>query len=82
MAWAEHTLKTKWTHFKSHKIKVIAIVYCRECQIDDFQPWMNIRTLVDDPWTPCPDYIVSNISYLNLFYKWKEIVLNHNVKPH
>ena len=24
---SEHTLKTKWTHFKSHKIKVIAIVY-------------------------------------------------------
>ena len=44
--WAH--IKDKWTHFRSHKIKVIALVYWESVKL------MNeYSTLVDDPWTPC-----------------------------
>ena len=49
---SEHTLKTKWTHFKSHKIKVIAIVYWESVKLMIFSPewifhvcWLSLDTL-------------------------------------
>ena len=49
---SEHTLKTKWTHFKSHKIKVIAIVYWESVKLTIFSPewlfharWLSLDTL-------------------------------------
>ena len=48
----EHTLKTKWTHFKSHKIKVIAIVYWESVKLMIFSTewifharWWSLDTL-------------------------------------
>ena len=49
---SEHTLKTKWTHFKSHKIKVIAIVYWESVKLMIFSTewifharWWSLDTL-------------------------------------
>ena len=49
---SEHTLKTKLTYFKSHKIKVIAIVYWESVKLTIFSPewifharWLSLDTL-------------------------------------
>ena len=49
---SEHTLKTKLTHFKSHKIKVIAIVYWESVKLMIFSTewifharWWSLDTL-------------------------------------
>ena len=49
---SEHTLRTKLTHFKSHKIKVIAIVYWGSVKLKIFSPewifharWLSLDTL-------------------------------------
>ena len=49
---SEHTLKTKWTHFKSHNIKVIAIVYWESVKLMIFSTewifharWWSLDTL-------------------------------------
>ena len=49
---SEHTLKTKWTHFKSHKIKVIDIVYWESVKLIIFSSkwifhdrWWSMDTL-------------------------------------
>ena len=54
---SDHTLKTKWTHLKHHKIKVIATVY-----------WESVKFIIlstewiyhaaDDPWPPCLTYCI------------------------
>ena len=49
---SEHTLKTKWTHFKCHKIKVIAIAYWESVKLMIFSiewifhaRWWSLDTL-------------------------------------
>ena len=69
---SEHTLNTKWTHFKNHKIRIIATVYWESVTLMIFSPeWIyHARCWPLDPLRNifCPIFLI----YLQL-----NLVQNH-----